>query len=156
VSDEDTTIDIKGLEKLIKALKGPAPEIRVGILGSGAARSGGGATNAYIGYCHEYGRGVPQRSFLREPLSDLLGDRLEESGAFDESVMKEMVASGSLLDYSKKIGVLAEGIVLEAFDTGGFGKWAALKPRTLSRKKVHQILVETQQLRNSITSDVKI
>ncbi len=52
----------------------------------------------------------------------------------------------------KKVAVVAEGIVAEAFDTGGFGQWP---PSDMTHKKVHQTLVETQQLRNSITSEVK-
>lgn len=54
----------------------------------------------------------------------------------------------------RQIGVTAEGIVLEAFDSNGFGKWAPLNPATLAAKKNHQTLVETQQLRNAILHEV--
>ncbi len=158
MSDEDTEIRLEGLDKLLKALKAQPPTIRVGILGSnGAARTDGKTTNATIGMVHENGLGnCPQRSFLRVPLTDNLGKEIEASGALDNDVMKAVIASGTLEPWAKKIAVLAEGIVLTAFDSSGYGKWAALKPQTLRRKKLTSILVETQQLRDSITSEVKV
>ena len=50
------------------------------------------------------------------------------------------------------MGAVGESIVQDAFSTGGFGKW---KPSRMENKQTKQTLVETQQLRNSITSDVK-
>ena len=152
MSDNDTEMRLEGLDKLVKALKAKPPVIKVGILGKGAARAGGKVTNAYVGYVHEYGKGKnPKRSFLREPLQAYLGPRMIAQGALDQNVLKAVIASGSLIAWCEGIAVLAEGIVLEAFDTCGFGKW---QPSNMSRKKVKQTLVETQQLRNSISSKV--
>jgi hypothetical protein len=156
MSDNDTEMKIDGLEHLLKALKNKPPTIRVGILGSGNARdSQGGATNDFIGMQHEFGSvRVPKRSFLREPLADNIGKAMESSGALDADILKQAIKTGSVKPWCDKIAVLAEGIVLEAFDSGGYGKWKALKPSTLRDKKNAQILVETGQLRNSITSEV--
>jgi hypothetical protein len=151
--NDTVELDIKPLEQLIKALKDP-PVGRVGILGAKNYRSGG-TSNATIGAAHEYGTTkLPQRSFLRIPIQENLQKRLEASGALDEQVLKRVIKSGSIVPWLEKVLVIAQGIVLDAFHTGGFGKWKALSPETLRRKKVQQILVETQQLRNSITHEV--
>lgn len=153
----DVELKLDGLENLLKALKQPRPpRVRIGILGDGArADQEGGPTNATIGAAHEFGTSsVPMRSFLRVPLAEHLNKRLAASGLLDKKAMRDVIASGSLVPWLYKVAVIGEGIVQEAFDSGGFGKWPELKEETLHRKKVHQILVETTQLRNSITSEV--
>lgn len=174
--DSETTLETPGLDKLIRAMKAKAPSIRIGILGAKSARDeqavkGGKAvnassgklkaakgtvnveTNAEVGAIHEFGsKNSPQRSFLRVPIADNLGKEMERSGALDKASLAEVIKGGSILPWAKKIAVIAEGIVAEAFKTGGFGKWV---PSNMKNKKVHDTLVETQQLRNSITSEVK-
>lgn len=146
--------DTKGLDKLLKALKGTQPYVKVGILGSKSSR-GGGTTNAEIGAAHEFGTStIPQRSFIRMPISEVLQKRLETSGAFDKDAMAKVLRTGSVLAWVEKLAVLAESVIGEAFDSAGFGRWPALDPKTMAAKKVEQILVETQQLRNSISSEV--
>lgn len=159
--DGETTLELKGLDKLIRALKAKTPTIRVGVLGGKASReenevgdkAEASLNNAEIGAMHEFGTSkTPQRSFLRVPIADNLQREMEKAGALDEDVMTEVIKSGSLIGWCKKIAVLAEGIVAGAFGSGGYGKW---QPSDMSHKKNHQTLVETQQLRNSITSEVK-
>ncbi len=155
--DEETTLNVKGLDQLIRLLGVQPPTVRVGVLGDKAARNGSGPnsgnTNAEIGAFHEYGTTkLPQRSFLRVPIAEHLEHKMESAGAFDEGTLKETMASGTLLPYMKKVAILCESIVLGAFDSAGYGKW---KASDMSRKKNAQTLVETQQLRNSITSEVK-
>jgi hypothetical protein len=152
VSDE-LTMDLSGLEKLRKALGGDLPELKVGILGDSART--GGQTNAEIGYRHEVGVGVPRRSFLRDPLEENLENYLESSGAFDNDVLADVIKGGSVTPWLQKVGVVAENVIADAFATGGFGNWPALSPLTVRRKRNNQILVETNQLRDSITSEVK-
>lgn len=151
-------VKIDGLQKIMKAIKERPPIARVGILGNHASRSDGteGPNNATIGAWHEFGtRDLPVRSFLRVPISENLQKELAKSGAFKPDSLKEVIKQKSLKPWVEKMAVMAEGIVADAFDSGGFGKWPALKPETMARKKVKQLLVETQQLRNSITSEVK-
>jgi phage gpG-like protein len=150
---DDTTLEVKGLDKLLKALKSKPPKARIGILGD-AARSGDkGVTNAQIGAAHEFGTThLPVRSFLRVPLTDHLNKQIESSGALDKEALAQVMESGSVVSWMRKIMIIAEGIVADAFDSGGFGKW---QPSNMAKKKVQQTLVETQQLRNSITSEVK-
>lgn len=156
MSDEETTIQIntKGLDALIEALGDTTPPVaRVGILGSTSARASKDKTNAEIGMKHEFGdEKVPIRSWLRMPLTEKMQEFLEKSGAFTPEVLAEVLESGSIEAWIEKVGVVGVQVVLEAFSTGGFGKW---KPSDMTRKKNHQTLVETQQLRNAVTSEVK-
>ena len=157
-NDDSTTIDIRGLESLIKALKTRRPPLaRVGILGSAADQPHPGAggkfsdqtpSTAQVGAWHEFGTTkLPVRSFLRLPLNALLGKRLETSGEFDQESMNEVIASGSLQPWVAKIAFVAEGIVIESFATEGFGTWPPSQGKG-------NTLVATGQLRNSISSDV--
>lgn len=169
-----------GLDKLIKALSkdNAIPSIKVGILGDGSKREVDTSsikpgndlkskllskvlisttkylapTNAEIGAIHELGLGVPIRSFLRAPLVSHLKKYLEEAGAFDKEALEEVAKSGKLIPFMQKIGLVAESVVQDAFNTGGFGEW---KPSNMKNKKVQQTLVESQQLRESITSKVE-
>lgn len=149
----DVELKLDGIEKLLKALKDQSPPTaRVGVLGDSTNRDDGGPTNATIGTFHEFGTSEhPVRSFLRVPISEHLESEMQKSGAFTPEALKEVLRTGSLLPYVTKMAVVAEGIVLEAFDSGGYGKWP---PSDMASKKNHQTLVETQQLRNSITSEV--
>lgn len=153
MNEDDVTLETKGLDQLIKTLKVKPPVARVGILGGKTGRAGSVPNNATIGAYHEFGTSeLPQRSFLRVPISEHLENKMESSGALNKDTLDQVVKQGSVTPWLKKIAVLAEGIVAEAFETGGFGKW---KPSDMTHKKNHQTLVETQQLRNSITSEVK-
>lgn len=158
MSDEDkpgVEMNTKELDALIKALKGKLPMGRVGVLGQKGVRANpkAGPSNAEVGASHEFGTDkLPIRSFLRVPISDNLQKYLENSGAFDKEALKKVVSTATVVEWLKKVCVVAEAIVADAFNSGGFGKWT---PSDMTHKKNHQTLVETQQLRNSITSEVK-
>ncbi len=171
---EEVTLETKGLDDLLKAIKGKMPTARIGILGSSTRvesktkltfeevqnmskprRQGQTMTNADIGAVHEFGSTThPQRSFLRVPLTDRLRKEMESSGAFDKEVLKKVVASGSVLPWLSKIAILGEGIVAGAFSSGGYGKWPGWKSPGY-QNNTGNILVDTTQLRGSITSEVK-
>lgn len=159
MADDTVVLETKGLDQLIKALKNGMPRACVGILGSKTIRgkTQGNQTNAAIGAIHEYGspaKNIPIRSFLRVPISEHLNKKMESSGALDETVLKEVVKSGTVVPWLKKIAILAESVVHEAFETGGFGKWPGWK--NPNYKNNHgRILEDTGQLRDSITSEVK-
>ena len=119
---------------------------------SGARKGGDGHTNAEIGIRKEFGEGhLPLRSFLRMPITEKFQQYLEASGAFTKETISEVIKEKSLYNWIKKFGILGERIVMDAFASGGFGQW---KPSNMNYKKVHQTLVETQQLRDSISSEV--
>lgn len=156
--EEDMQYDTKILDKLAKTFRGKLPSVKVGILGDTNNRTGEEhgpqlETNASIGAKHEFGEdGMPVRSFLRVPISDNLQKYLENSGAFDQALADKVAKEGGIWLWMEIVGKIAETIVADAFDSGGFGKW---KPSNMKFKKVQQTLVETQQLRNSISSEVK-
>lgn len=145
----------KNLQAFLKAIStasGPLPYARLGVLGGHNARKGEGS-NAEIGQKHEFGDdGLPIRSWLRMPITTHLQKELEKSGAFEEEAILKIINEGDIEKWMKKVGIVGESCVSQAFDTGGFGQW---KPSDMRFKKVKQTLVETQQLRNSVTSDVK-
>jgi len=146
-------LKMRGLEGLIKAFKGKIPKVRVGVLGGG--KRADGQSNAEVGARHEFGTfGMPQRSFLRVPLTEQLEKFMERSGAFDEAMLKKIANDRDLGTFGDNLAAVAEDVVLEAFHTGGFGKWAPWKTPGY-QNNTGQILVDTQQLRNSITSEVK-
>lgn len=156
MNETTVTLNVKGLDQLLKTLRKKPPTVRLGIIGNKNLRSGKNnpPTNAQVGAAHEFGtENIPQRSFLRIPLLDHLDKELEKSGALDKDTLNEIIRTGALIPYLKKVAVLAEGIVMGAFDTGGYGKWAAWKNPNY-QNNTGDILVDTQQLRNSITSEV--
>lgn len=141
----------KALKQMVANLKGKLPEARVGVMGMDDIRKGLGS-NAEIGAHHEFGtENLPRRSFLFVPLSDKLPGALAKAKLHREELAGFAGPEGLTL-ILKKIAIFCEGIVAQAFETGGFGMWP---PSDMRYKKVHQTLVETQQLRNSITSEVK-
>lgn len=159
MSDAIETMNLKGCDQLLKAFKGKLPVVSVGILGSKNSRTGKNNSNATIGAYHEQPAGMefgstkmPQRSFLRVPLTDNLDKKIESSGALNKDVLAEVIRTGALKPWLQKIGVLAEEVIQGAFDSGGYGKWAPWSKGYTNN--TGQILVDTQQLRDSITSEV--
>lgn len=158
MADNRIRINTKGIEKLGKAL-GDEYSIKVGIMGSKAQQKHNDTTltNAQIGALNEYGsarREIPRRSFLREPLQEHLATYLKSKKAFSEKEIDQAVKEGTLLDLAKKVGVVAEQVIQEAFATRGFGKWKPNAPSTIARKGSDSPLIDTGQLRRSITSKV--
>lgn len=159
------TVNVRGLEQFIKSMKGKMPIARVGVLGNSVrapappkhpsvkeeSKEPASLTNAEVGAFAEFGQGKMNRSFLRVPITDKLNSYMEKDGLFDEEALKHFIQLGTLTPYVRILGAVAEQIVSDAFASGGFGKWA---PSDMKNKKVHQTLVETQQLRDSITSEV--
>lgn len=148
MNDEDTTVELRGLDQLIKTMKKDPPVIKVGVLGGGR--------NAEVGAVHEFGapaRGIPQRSFLRVPLADHLNAELERSGLLDKETLNEVIKLGSMVPWMKKIGIAAEGVIDDAFETKGYGKWPSWKNPNYHNEG-GTLLVDSGQLRESITSEV--
>lgn len=145
--------DDKAFKKLIESIKNSKLEVHVGILGNSPTRNDAGETNATIGIRHELGLGVPQRSFLLMPIQTRFKKEVKAQKALSQETVKQMLAAASFMPLMQKLAVVAERCVLLAFDTGGFGAW---KQSNMEYKAVKMTLVETQQLRNSITSEVVV
>lgn len=137
---------------------------QVGILGDKAARfntdqkTGTAATsesltNAELGLIQERGsisRHIPARSFLQMPLFLKLDKNLSSL----KKLILRGIEVGDLRIAYRDLGILAENIVQQAFGSGGFGHWLPNKPSTIARKKSSQPLIDTGQLRRSISSRV--
>ena len=108
-------------------------------------------TNAEVGVIHEFGAPnakIPERSFLRMPILSRLDDEIRTVPAGD---WKDLLVSSGLPGVLRAIGQSAVNVIQMAFHTGGFGRWAKLKPATMRRKGSSDILVDSTQLRRSIT-----
>lgn len=148
-----SSVNLTNLQKLAESL-GKTAGVKVGILGSKDHREGGDFGNAEIGVLQEFGsitNNIPPRSFLRMPL-ETKKNRLEEVIANST----EDIATGDLKKVLTKVGFEAEAIIDDAFRTGGFGNWAPNAPETVAKKKSSRPLIDTGQLRRSITSKVVI
>lgn len=141
-------VNFKGLEKLLKTLDN-IPKAKVGVLSSENSREGE-ESNASIGYKHEFGIGVPKRSFIRDPLIQNFKEKLSEAG-FSEDTLKEAIDNGSLENVIEKMGLVGVATIQDAFNTGFNGQWEPTK----RPNNTGMTLVDTQQLRNSIISEVE-
>lgn len=165
-------LDVSGLKNLLDGID-QKYVVRVGILGSkaqaahqrkqtGGQAIGGGhkvgkeaspTTNAEIGLAHEKGvksRNLPRRSWLQTPLEDNLGKYF---GKLGEKALAQILVAQPRQAYVE-LGIVCEQIVLKGFETGGYGKWRPLKAATIAAKGSDQILVDTAQLKKSVTSAV--
>ena len=155
-------MNTKNLDTFLRLLKESRLRVRVGIMGGNASAAHtdadgkpSGLSNAEIGAIHEYGKlsdpNFPVRSFLRVPIADHFFTKMKSAGAYKPEVIAEVLKTASFRPWLEKAGAVALGVVQDAFNSGGYGKW---KPSDMRRKRNKQTLVESQQLRNSITYEV--
>lgn len=110
--------------------------------------------NAALGAVHEFGsisRGIPMRSFLRMPVINEMPAALQ---ATDRRLWHRILIEKGIRGALGLLGAYALDVIHLAFDTGGFGAWAPLKPRTVRRKKSSTILIDSAQLRQAITAEI--
>lgn len=119
----------------------------------GVPRSANGARgNAMIAFVHEFGsiaNGIPERSFLRSTV-------LEQADKYAKIVMQkipEAIKSGTnARDAYSMLGTIAMNDVKLKIASGDF---AALAPATIRRKKSSKPLIDTGNLRQSISYEIK-
>lgn len=148
--------DFKKLNQLLDGLAHASEYVvRVGIMGQKNNRpDGNGQTNADIGFIHEYGQPtasppIPQRSFLRMPL------RAKSSTIVkDMERIQKVKKSTNIVEILTDFGIECERMILDAFDSAGFGTWPKNAPSTIARKGSSQPLIDLGFLRKSITSEV--
>lgn len=152
--DSEIEADFSALEKMVEDL-GKDHYVDVGLLGeNGGKTEKGGVTLAFIGAVHEHGSldgHNPPRSFIRMPIET----GQAEIEAAVEPLMARHLAEGDVKAIFEDIGIAAEGRIQDAFDTGGFGQWPALKEETIKRKGSDSILIDRGDLRRGITSAAK-
>lgn len=165
--------DFTQLTNFVKAV-GAGHVVKVGILGGKTnrknvghrtdktgthayvARGKAALTNAEVGARNEFGTFekpvTPARSFLRMPIQKLGGKILEEVKALGAG---KALAQGKVKLVLKYLGIACENAIQTAFDTHGFGMWAPNSPTTVMLKGSDQPLIDSAQLRRSITSRVE-
>lgn len=175
MSDVDVSVDYKLEDDTIKKmLKEVLDEVcvKIGILGENGTKKADSEdpdnelTTATLGAIQEFGTFskssddgeektiIPARSFLRMPIEKKLTEELLKSTGFRSAVQELDVAK-----INDEIGMAALAVIDDAFDSGGFGEWAPLadatvKKKTKNGKKGDAILIDTGNLRRSITYEV--
>jgi phage gpG-like protein len=158
-SQVDVKVDLSLLYKLQKNLSiSKKYYTKLGILSGKITRNNeeqNSINNAELGLIHEFGsrkRNIPARSFLRFPI-EFKAKELTKFIANKEDIEKIIVKQG-LKQVYKLLGVKGEAIIQEAFETKGFGTWLDNSPETIKQKGSDKPLIDTSQLRRSITSKV--
>ena len=113
---------------------------------------GDGMTIVQVGASHEYGAGVPRRSFLRVPF-DIKRDEMDTVTAQQFRAVFEK--GQSLQRALRLIGTQGRNIVVMAFTSRGYGTWPDISDDTKRMKGSSQPLIDTGTLRNSITYVVR-
>ena len=154
IIDVKVEIDDKKLREGIERLK-KGIGIKVGLLGADGSKKAkdkdgkpGKLTEATLGAIQEFGtldERIPARSFLGMPLRERFVGELKSNPKFRAAVQKLDVVRAN-----DHMGITALGVIDDAFDSGGWGKWAPLADVTKRRKKSDKILIDTGDLRRSI------
>lgn len=135
------------------------PKVKVGVLASTAQRAQDVQNNAQIGFTNEFGKltgypKIPERSFIRMPLNLHFNNRLKQKKSLAGKEFEKALKSGKIEDFARKVGLVAEEVIQEAFETRGWGKWPKNAPLTVELKGSDAPLIDTGQLRRAITSKV--
>lgn len=147
-----------GLESILQAIQTlTTREVLVGIP-HGEARSDSDMTNAQIGYIQETGSpamNLPPRAFLVpgvEAVQDKTGQQLVK--AVDAALKGNSISVEACLN---RAGMIAQNSVRSVINSGDFEPLseATLKARRAAGKKREKPLIDTGQLRNSITYIIK-
>lgn len=166
MSDEESTYNTSGLDELSKMISSNKCKAKLGILGDKNARTPEPGektvpTNAEVGAAQEFGGKLPARSFLRMPVTQYLDKQIQKPGFFNQKDIDTAIQKKSLRNMIEKIAVAGLAVVLEAFDTGGFGTWAPLSAaRIKQRAKLNQgtqilVVPNSHQLRDSQSFEIE-
>ena len=127
---------LKVIQTSLKKLTDHKYSVQVGIFGEKDMRKKSkdkGVTNAEIGMIHEMGsveRNIPRRSFLWDTFSNHGKELMEVLKKDAATLMK----TGKIEEYLKRVGLASVNLVIEAFNTGGWGAWPPNAYSTLLRK----------------------
>jgi hypothetical protein len=142
----NTKAVIKQMQELKKCT------IRVGVIGQNTAREDG-VTNAFLLFLHTWGSitgNLPAR-----PVLDAVEIKQNEFDVDSQKVIKNFVRQKlTAIMTARQIGMIALYYTLMSFQTKGFGRWPELQPETIEAKNSNAILIDTGELRRSITTDV--
>ena len=141
--------DLSQLRDLTKQIKiATTHEVNIGIA-QDIGQYPNGEKVVDVGRRHEFGIGVPRRSFLRMPF---IVKQKTIDKAIATSWKKITDGKSTALKEFGILGIVGQNISKDAFATGGFGKWEKLKPATVKAKGSDEILLDTSKLVQSITN----
>lgn len=95
---------------------------------------------------------IPARSFLRMPLSLHLPREIDKIG---RATWRALILKKGVLVALGDLGTIARNVVDRAFETSGFGQWAPNSKATIRRKGSSKPLIDSAQLRRSVTYRVE-
>ena len=125
--------------------------ILIGVTQKSDARSDG-MNNATLAMVHEFGspkHNIAERSFLRVPLSQ---NQEKITTLAKKQVYKALSSETNVITPLEEIGVFSSNLCKMAITDG---LTPALKPATIKRKKSSKPLIDTGNLLNSITWEVR-
>ena len=141
--------DLSQLKEITKQIKiAITHEVNVGIA-QDVGQYPNGEKIVDVGRRHEFGIGVPRRSFLRMPF--IVKQNIIDK-AISTSWKKIVEGKNQTIKEFGILGIIGQNISKDAFATGGFGKWEKLKPATVKAKGSDEILLDTSKLVQSITN----
>ena len=141
--------DLSQLRDLTKQIKiATTHEVNIGIA-QDIGQYPNGEKVVDVGRRHEFGIGVPRRSFLRMPF---IVKQKTIDKAIATSWKKITDGKSTALKEFGILGIIGQNISKDAFASGGFGKWKKLKESTEKAKGSTEILLDTSKLVQSITN----
>ena len=141
--------DLSQLKEITKQIKlATIHEVNVGIA-QDVGQYPNGLSIVEVGQKHEFGIGVPRRSFLRMPF---IVEQKTIEKAISISWKKIVEGKNQTIKEFGILGIVGQNISKDAFATGGFGKWEKLKESTEKAKGSTEILIDTGKLVQSITN----
>lgn len=129
-------------------------EVAVGITADSASSAvyGNGINVLQVGAIHEFGAGVPKRSFLETPFI-IKEDEIKD--AIDKQFTKVLEGKASVDDALGRVGLVAVNISKGAFTSKGYGTWPDIKPETKAAKGSSQVLIDQGILRRAVVHEVR-
>lgn len=150
VVKKEIKLDINGITQLRKGAKEPY-KVKVGVINGGDWKaSDENITVAGYGYINEMGSvksNIPQRSFIRSPLSLHLKENIKK---YKQKYIDLIFKKRKIKEAYELLGVNCKNIILQAFSDANGGAWAPNSPLTIKRKGSSRPLIDTGRLRKSI------
>ena len=163
-------LNLSALEDMKRAV-GDTYRARVGVLGGaarqnallkskgfkaarGASKGDQSISNAELMLLMIFGvlsRNIPALEPLFTPI---IKHRRELMQSLGSGAMRAAFQAGDYEKMFKLLGIAGEAIVQQAFETSGDGTWAPNAPSTIAAKESSQPLIDTAQMRKSVSSDV--
>ena len=145
----DKDLGYKKIMESIKSIAANSPAVTVGIHAKEGSESHAKTelTNVQLGTIHEYGLGVPERSFIRQTF-DMNRDKYQK--ALDGAARGVSSGKASVVEGLKALGMFIVSTMQERIEKNS-PQFKELAEVTKKRKGSSKPLIDTGQLKNSIT-----